>query len=352
MEWLRTVIVPLAAMSSLAQAQEVLKVYNWVDYIDPAVVADFERASGAKVDYRQFSTSGEMLATLERGERFDVIVPTSDSVLVKLLQEQRLQPVQTETLSNYASVSPDLPIKLSAIEQAHRYVVPYMWGSVGLFVNTQLVAPLYGGEAPNSWSLLFEPRQTERLSTCGVSLLNAQEEVFSIWSSYKGHSLGSSGPRRIAAEAQQIRNPGVHVGPAEFSAYIEQMRTGKVCAGMAWSGLVNAANEDGQKLRYSIPAEGSLLFIDSLAIPANAPNPALARRFIDFMLAPENAARNARTIHFTPSLDLSREEYRRLLPQLSVPSKDELRRLHFLEPITDKQKAAIDEGWQQYIAKH
>lgn len=350
MDWLRAVIVPLAAMSSLAQAQDVLKVYNWVDYIDPAVVADFERESGVKVDYRQFSTSGEMLETLERGERFDVIVPTSDSVLVKLLREQRLQPIRTETLTNYASVSPDLQVKLSAFQQAHRYVVPYMWGTVGLFVNTQLVAPLYGGEPPNSWSLLFEPSHSERLSACGVSLLNAQEEVFSIWTSYKGHSLGSSGPRRITAAAPQIRNHGVHVGPAEFSAYTEQMRTGKVCAGMAWSGLVNAANDDG-KLRYSIPDEGSLLFIDSLAIPANAPNPALAQRFIDFMLAPKNAVRNALAIDFTPSLDLSREEYRRLLPKLSVPSKEELRRLHFLEPISEKQKAAIKEGWQQYIAK-
>lgn len=350
MGWLRAVIVPLAAMSSLAQAQDVLKVYNWVDYIDPAVVADFERASGIKVDYRQFTTSGEMLAALDRGERFDVIVPTSDSVLAKLLQEQRLQQLQTEQLTHYASLSPDLPIKLSAFQQAHRYVVPYMWGTVGLFVNTALVAPLYGGEPPNSWSLLFEPAMTKQLSACGVSLLNAQEEVFSIWTSYKGHSLGSSGPRRIAAAAPQIRNPGVHVGPAEFSAYTEQMRTGKVCAGMAWSGLVNAANSEG-KLRYSIPEEGSLLFIDSLAIPANAPSPALAQRFIDFMLAPENAARNARAIGFTPSLDLNREEYRRLLPKLSVPSKDELRRLHFLEPISEKQKAAIEEGWQQYIAK-
>ncbi|MCC6076930.1 extracellular solute-binding protein [Pseudomonas sp. GCM10022188] len=350
MEWLKAVIVPLATMSSLAQAQEVLKVYNWVDYIDPAVVADFERESGAKVEYRQFATSGEMLASLEGGERFDVIVPTSDSVLVKLLQEKRLQPVRTEALSNYASVDPDLQVKLSAIQQAHRYVVPYMWGTVGLFVNTELVAPLYGGEPPNSWSLLFEPQQAQRLSACGLSLLNAEEEVFSIWFAYKGRSLGTSGPRRIAAEAPQIRNAGVGIGPPEFSAYTEQMRTGKVCAGMAWSGLVNAANNDG-KLRYSIPVEGGLLFIDSLAIPANAPNPELAHRFINFMLAPENAVRNARAIDFTPSLDLSREEYRRLLPKLSVPSQEELRRLHFLEPITDKQKVAIGEGWQQYIAK-
>ncbi|MBV2132771.1 substrate-binding domain-containing protein [Pseudomonas sp. MAP12] len=102
MEWIKAVIVPLAAISSLAQAQDVLKVYNWADYIDPAVVADFERQSGVKVDYRQFATSGEMLESLDRGELFDVIVPTSDSVLVKLLQEQRLQPVRTDTLTNYA----------------------------------------------------------------------------------------------------------------------------------------------------------------------------------------------------------------------------------------------------------
>lgn len=350
MKGMASMIASLAMVSSLAQAQEVLKVYNWVDYIDPAVITDFERQTGAKVEYKEFTASSEMLESLDRGERYDVIVPTSDSVLVKLLQEKRLQPVQTDQLKHYASVSPDLQLKLSAMQQAHRYVVPYMWGSVGLFVNPELAEPLYGGPLPNSWSVLFDPEQAKKLAGCGVSLLYADEHVFSIWFAYKGLSLGDSGPRRIASAASQIRAPGVHMGPPEFSSYIEQMRSGKVCAGMAWSGLVNAANTDG-RLRYSVPEEGSLLFIDSLAIPADAPNPTLAHRFIDFMLAPENAVRNAVAIDFTPSLDLAREEYHRLLPRLSVPTQEEQRRLHFLEPITEKQKAAVTEGWQNVIAR-
>lgn len=349
MKGMASVIASLAMVSSLAQAQEVLKVYNWVDYIDPAVIADFERQTGARVEYSEFTASSEMLESLDRGERYDVIVPTSDSVLVKLLQEQRLQPVQIEQLEHYASVSPDLQLKLSAMQQAHRYVVPYMWGSVGLFVNPELAEPLYGGELPNSWGVLFDPEKAQKLASCGASLLYADEHVFSIWFAYKGLRLGGSGPRRITNAAAEIRAPGVRMGPPEFSSYIEQMRSGKVCVGMAWSGLVNAANTDG-KLRYSVPEEGSLLFIDSLAIPVDAPNPALAHRFIDFMLAPENAVRNAVAIDFTPSLDLSQEQYRRLLPRLSVPTKDEQRRLYFLEPITETQKAAVSEGWQSYVA--
>lgn len=348
MKWSAKMTVLLAMLSSLAQAQEVLRVYNWIDYIDPQVVADFERTTGIKVDYQQFTASRELLEGLERGERFDVIIPTSDSVLIQLLQDRHLQPVDVNKLKNYPSVSIDLLMRLSAFQQSNRYVVPYMWGTVGMFVNTAQVEPFYNGEIPNSWSLLFDSSHVERLSGCGVSLLNAQEQVFSIWFSQRGRSLGDSSARQISAAAPMIRNPRVAVSPPEFSAYIEQMQTGKVCVGMSWDGLVTAANDKGQ-LRYSIPEEGGLLFIDSLAIPANAPNPELAHRFIDFMLAPENAVRNALTIGFTPSLDLGREEYSAMLPNITLPSQDERRRLHFLERISPAQQAAVQEGWDEYV---
>lgn len=124
-------------------------------------------------------------------------------------------------------------------------------GAVGLFINTELAEPLYRGKLPNSWGVLFDPSKSGRLANCGVTLLPRQVEVFSIWMHYKGHSLGNSGPRRITKVATLIRNTGVGIAPTDFATYIDIMRSGRACAGMAWGGMVNAANEHG-KLRFPL----------------------------------------------------------------------------------------------------
>lgn len=107
---LRSMVLALTMTSTAAQAQGVLKVYNWIDYIDPEVVSDFERTTGAKVEYKVYTSSNEMLESLDRGDRYDVIVPTSDSVLRKLLNDQRLQPIHIDQLKNFANINPVLQI--------------------------------------------------------------------------------------------------------------------------------------------------------------------------------------------------------------------------------------------------
>lgn len=330
---IRNMALVFALISTTTKAEDVLRVYNWADYIDPQVLTDFEKKSGIKVDYKEFSTSSELLESLERGELYDVIVPTSDSVLSKLLKEHKLQAIKIEELKNYKSINPILQIRLSGLQQAHKYVVPYAWGAIGLFVNTKIAEPLYGAPLPNSWEVLFDPVKSSLLSTCGVTLIPSKEEVFSIWMQYKGQSLGNSGPRRILKSAALIRPAGTIIAPTEFSAYIDMIGNDKACVGMAWGGMVKAANKDG-KLRFSIPKEGSLLFVDSLAIPVNAPNPTIALRFIDFMLAPENLERNALATDFTP------------------PDKESQSRLSFLESLTEKQRAAVAAGWESQVVPH
>lgn len=335
----------LVAATAQVAAQEVIKVHNWADYIDPDVLRDFQRDTGIKVEYSTYSTAAELEADLDSGERFDVIVP-SDIQLARLINENRLAPLDFRELPNRSNVSKDLLLRLNSRANADLYAIPYMWGTVGLVVHERAASQALQAPVPNSWSVLFDPASVDKLKSCGVTLQDEPEQTLSLYLTYKGKSLGQSNARSIEKAIGEIRRLNLSPSPQPFTSFISQLAEGKVCAAMVWSGLASLANEKGQ-LRYSIPEEGSLLFIDSLAIPGNAGNVPAAHRLINYLLKPENAARNARASHFTPSLDLDQQSNRQLLPELVTPNQEERRRLYIGEELSSEKKRAIDAAWAE-----
>lgn len=335
----------LVAASAQVAAQEVIRVHNWADYIDPAVVQDFQRDTGIKVEYSTYASAAQLEADLDSGERFDVIVP-SDIQLARLINENRLAPLDFRELPNRSNVSKDLLLRLNSRANADLYSIPYMWGTVGLVVHKRAASQALQTPIPNSWSVLFDPTSVDKLKSCGVMLQDEPEQTLSLYLSYKGKNLRNSNARSIEKAIGEIRRLNLSPSPQPFTSFISQLAEGKICAAMVWSGLASLANEKGE-LRYSIPEEGSLLFIDSLAIPGNAGNVPAAYRFINYLLKPENAARNARASHFTPSLDLDQQSNRQLLPELVTPTQEERRRLYIGEELSSEKKRAIDAAWAE-----
>lgn len=335
----------LVAASAQVAAQEVIRVHNWADYIDPAVLQDFERDTGIKVEYTTYTTAAQLEADLGSGERFDVIVP-SDIQLDRLINENRLAPLDFRELPNRSEVSKDLLLRLNSRTNADLYATPYMWGTVGLVVHERAASQALQTPVPNSWSVLFDPASVDKLKSCGVMLQDEPEQVLSLYLTYRGKSLRGSNARSIEKAIGEIRRLNLPPSPQPFTSFISQLAEGRICAAMAWSGLASLANEKGE-LRYSIPEEGSLMFIDSLAIPGNASNVPAAHRFINYLLKPENAARNARASHFTPSLDLDQQSNRQLLPELVTPNQEERRRLYIGEELSSEKKRAIDAAWAE-----
>ena len=332
-----------AAISAQALAQEVVRVHNWADYIDPAVVQDFERETGIKVDYSTYTTAAQLEADLDSDERFDVIFP-SDLQLDRLIKENRLAPLDFRELPNRQEVSRELLLRLNSRINADLYAIPYMWGTVGLVVHEREASRALQAPVPNSWSVLFDPSNVDKLRSCGVMLQNEREHSLFLYLTYKGRNLKTSSARSINKAVHEIRSLKLADSPQPFTSFVSQLADGKVCAAMAWSGLASLANESGD-LRFSIPQEGSLQFIDGLAIPGNAGNVPAAYRFIDYLLKPENAVRNARASHFLPSLDL--EGNRRLLPELAAPTQNERRRLYLGQPLSHDERRTIEAAWAE-----
>ncbi len=349
---MRHLICILALLASFhVPAQELLRFYSWKDYFDPKVLEDFQKESGIKVDYRSFTTTDELILALSNGEAYDVVVP-SHFMLRQLIAEGKLAPLDTKQLPHYAYLDSFLLSTLAGIPKANQHAVPYLWGSIGMVINPELAQAALGGTLPNSWSLLFDPQQAARLADCGLAMPDAPEEVVSILLNYQGRRLASSSRRQIDRSLQTVKTLAQQLRALDNWEHIDELAAGRLCLAMSWSGHAIRAMEGNPGLSYRIPQEGAAIYIDTLAIPANAANPQLAYRLIDFLIAPENAVRNARETKFyapLPSTVPEMQAFTRENP-MQVLSTEQRRRSYLLESLQPGQKQALDQAWEQFKA--
>jgi putrescine transport system substrate-binding protein len=343
-----SLLLSLTLTTCAIQAEEVLRVSNWPDYIAPQVLEDFQRETGIRVDYHVHASADELDAALRRGERYDVIVP-SHFQLPALIREQRLSELDASRLSQLDTVDPQLRATLAGLESANRYAVPYMWGMLGLAVDRSKAEAALGGPLSASWSLLFDPQQSARLATCGIGLQDAPEETFSVLFTYQGRSLARSGLRQVGRVGEQLLALRQETAIVDNTRHIEALQAGKLCVTSAWAGLaLGAAARSTQRLEFLVPAEGAPLAMEGLAIPSNAAHPELAYRFIDYLLRPDNAVRNSQATWFYSSLRPDTPELQALakrLPQL-LPDPALRSHLYFAESPSPKLKAELDRRWE------
>lgn len=341
--------VLLALTPLLASAEEVIRVYNWNDYIAPQVIKDFEAKTGIRVDYQTFSTAEELEQVLASGEAIDVAVPSHDT-LPALIRNGTLQPLDFAQLPHRKHLDKQLLSTLVALDPANRHALPYLWGAVGLAINIPQAEAAFGGPLPNSWSLLFDGEHSTRLASCGISVLDAPDETLTLLLNYQGRSLARSAPSRIERAGQVLDGLRANLRYIDSERYIDDLNAGKLCVAMAWVGDALAAAEAGQPVRFLVPDEGSILFIDNLVIPSSAQRVDLAHRFIDYLMQPEVAALiTAETLYPSGNADSRAflDEALRNQPDL-YPDRDTKRRLHPLETLPEKHSATRDAVWARF----
>lgn len=335
--------------TGIEKAGDVIHVYNWNDYIAPQVLKDFERETGIRVEYRTFTTTEELNAALASGESLDIAVPSHND-LPRLIKAGLLQPLDFSLLPHRKHLDKQLLSKLAAVDPGNRHALPYLWGAVGLAINTPQAEAAFGGPLPDSWSLLFDSEQSARLASCGLSALDAPDETLSLLLNYQGRSLARSAPSRIERAGSVLDGLRPNLRYVDSERYIEDLANGRLCVAMAWVGDALAAADAGQPVRFVVPSEGSVLFIDNLVIPSSAARADLAHRFIDYLLRPQVAALiTAETLYPNGNADSHEflDEALRNQPGL-YPDMETKRRLHALETLPEKHSAVRDRLWARF----
>ncbi|WP_137973748.1 extracellular solute-binding protein [Pseudomonas sp. F(2018)] len=338
----------LALAPGLAAAADSIRVYNWNDYIAPQVLEDFTQATGIAVEYHTYASAEELDKILASGESIDIAVPSQND-LPALIKAGLLQPLDLARLPNRKHLDKQLLSKLAAVDPQNRHAVPYLWGAVGLAINTPQAEAAYGGPLPHSWSLLFDPAQSAKLTGCGISVLDAPDELLYNLLSYQGRSFTNSSPGRIRKAGETLQGLRPNLRYVDSERYIEDLNQGKLCVAVAWVGDALGASDAGQPVQFVVPDEGSTLFIDNLVIPASARRADLAHKFIDYLMQPQVAAQiSSETLYPSANTEAQRFLEPKLREQLGRNLDDAKNRLFALMPLSDKLKGARDEVWNRF----
>jgi putrescine transport system substrate-binding protein len=289
----------LAAPQVRAQEEEkVLNVYNWSDYISDDMVANFEKETGIKVRYDNFDSNETLHAKLVAGHsNYDIVVPSSYFAKIQIMGGL-LRPLDYSQLPNAKNLDPDLEKVLAAVDPGNKYLVDWAWGYTTVGINMDKVKKVLG-ELPvpeNAWDLVFKPEYMSRLQKCGVSFLDSATDVVPAANHYLGKPSFSKNPADYAGVPALLKTIRPYVTVFSSSGYINDLANGSICVALGWSGDINIAKnraiegKTGQKIECLIPRTGGLMFLDTMAIPADAPHPGNAHKWINYYLRPEVSA--------------------------------------------------------------
>ena len=285
------VAAALAVPSVQAAAREV-KVYNWSDYIGETTLADFKTATGITALYDVFDSNETLEGKLLTGRSgYDLVVP-SNHFLGKQIKAGAFQKLDRTLLPNWNNLDPLLLKQLQVNDPGNQYAVPYLWGTNGIGYNVAKVKEVLGIEQIDSWAVLFEPENMQKLASCGVSFLDSADEMIPSVLTYMGLDPNSHSVEDLAKAEAKLLAVRPYVTYFHSSKYIGDLANGNICVAAGFSGdILQAADRaeeagKGIEIAYSIPNEGANLWFDMLAIPVDAGNPQEAHALINFLLDP------------------------------------------------------------------
>jgi putrescine transport system substrate-binding protein len=292
------------AAAPASNEEKVVNVYNWSDYIDPKMLEAFTKDTGIKVNYDVFD-SNEVLQTklLAGNTGYDVVVPSA-SFLELQIKAGVFQKLDKSKLPNWKNLDPEILRRVSLHDPGNQYAVNHMWGTTSIGYNVKKIKAIDANAPVDSWKMIFDPKEISKFKGCGVSVLDAPDEVIGIALAYLGKDPNSEKDDDLKAAEDLLMKIRPSIRMIHSSQYIDSLANGDICLSLGWSGDVLIAKsraeeaKQGVDITLSVPKEGTIIWFDMYAIPADAPHPDNAHAFINYMMRPEVAAANSNLVHY------------------------------------------------------
>ena len=301
-----TALAVISAMGTAASAQDrVVNVYNWSDYIDESILADFTEETGIKVVYDVFD-SNEVLETklLAGGTGYDVVVPTG-TFLARQIEAGVFQALDKSKLPNLENMWDAIEARVEEYDPGNDYSINYMWGTTGIGINVEKVTEALGEDGPlDSWSMVMDADNLAKLADCGVHFLNAPTEIIPAALNFLGKDPDSKDTDEIKVAAEHLMTLRESVQKFHSSEYINALANGDICIAIGWSGDILQARDraaeadNGVTVEYVIPSEGALMWFDQMAIPADAPHLEEAHEFLNYIMRPDVMAKASNYVYY------------------------------------------------------
>jgi putrescine transport system substrate-binding protein len=314
--------------------QRIVYILNWAEYIPQEIITDFEKETGITVVYDVFDTVEALEAKLIVRSAYDVVFPPAWPIFGRALGANLFLPLDKKLIPNAQGFDPQIVGKLSALDPGLMYGVPYLWGTTGLGISRKALAkkdlPL---TSLQSWSLVFDPKNVEKIHDLRICLLDSATDVLQAALLYLGHSPTTQDFALWDKAAKAVMKVRPWTTCFESGKQIENLVSGDFGIIQGFSTYCNMARQRDlgrRDLDYIIPKEGAVLWFDMMAIPKSAPHPKNAHRFINFILRPDVMARISNLIRAANAVPASYSGLDPLLRNNATifPDAETLSRLH------------------------
>ena len=296
-----------AALAAPAAEEKVRNVANWAEYIGEDTVRRFEQETGIQVRYDLFDSNEVLLARMIAGRTgYDIVVPSSDFAHL-MLDGGVIQKIDRARLNHWGNLSPAVMQLMARLDPGNQFMVPWLGSTVSVGFNVDKVKAALGDEPipANPFELVFNPKYTSKLKSCGISMLDSASDLFPSALMYvgrKGYSNDASDYNAAATMLAQVRKD---VGLFSYNGYIDDLASGRICVALGYGGDFNNAARrakdanSGVHIVAPLPPGGVQFGFESMVIPADAPHPQNALLWMDYILRPEVQAEITNKVMFT-----------------------------------------------------
>ena len=266
-----------------ASSAEVLRLYNWTDYTSPELLAKFTKETGIKVQLDTYDSNETLLAKIKSGggKGYDIFLP-SENFLPIFVKEGLIQKVDIKSMANYKYL--DKRWRNPSWDPTQEYSVPYQFGITSFAYQSSV----YKGPG-KSWKEFFEPDATVKGK---LAVFKSPDELVGGAAIYLGMKLCSEDPKDYQKIQELLikQKPFVKVYSSE--QVNERLKSGEVVMTHNWDGNTKRAqiDEGMPDVKLAFPKEGAIGFLDSFVINKTAPNPEAAKKFLNFVMDPQNMA--------------------------------------------------------------
>jgi spermidine/putrescine-binding protein len=326
----------LLASCSRSPQNDTLRIFNWSDYIGAKTIESFQTKTGAKVSYDNYSSNEDLIAKLDSGgAQYDLIFPSAYAVEI-LHAKGMLHSIDHAALPNLTNLMADFAHP--SFDKELQFCVPYTWSTTGIGYDSTVISD----DEAKSLEILFDPRFKGK-----ILMLDDMRACLGMALKTKGYSVNSTNATEIAEAKEKLLSQKGLVHVYASSNIPQLLGSGEVKLAYAWSGDIIRAAQANTNIHYMIPKEGTLIYVDYMCIPKNAPNDVLALKFINHVLDPVIAADIADTIKYalpnTRTKDLVAPDTKALWNQLQT-AKD----MSKLEQVQNVGSALdlYDKAWQ------
>jgi putrescine transport system substrate-binding protein len=292
------------AAASTGGADQVLNIYNWADYIGYHTIAEFEQATHIKVVYQTYDSNETLEANLMVGHSGYDIVSTTTGFYGRQIRAGAYLPLDKSKLPNLKNIDPAVLAIQAEVDPGNRYAVPYLHAMNGFVYEADAIKARMPDAPVDSLAMLFDPKVVSKFAGCGVTFLDSPEDVIQLALAYLRKDPNSESLEDLAAAERTVMAVRPYIRNFDSNSYWHELASKEICLAIAWSSdywVAQArAREDatGAHLVFTLPKEGSNITYNALLIPASAPHPEAAHRFLNFILEPKVIAEITNDIHY------------------------------------------------------